>query len=113
MRLLQLLLSFARGLKFGSYGLHHKVLKVDVAVGTIVGAHAAADAPVFDDDFQRALAPDGAHRTADHAKRVAALPAGSGDEVFIELQAVTDEPGDAGVGIGTGAYTLVAARAAF
>ena len=44
-----------------------ELVQVDVAVRTIVGAESAADAPIFDDDFERILAANGAHRTADHA----------------------------------------------
>ena len=61
-------------------------MQVDVAVGTIVGAQAAADAPVFDDDFERVAAADGADGASDHAQRIAALAAGSGHQIFVEAQ---------------------------
>ena len=86
-------------------------MHVDVAVGTVVGAQAAADAPVFDDDLQRVAPPDRADRTADHAERVATLAAGSGDQIFVEAQAFADQAADAVVSIGAGADALIAARA--
>src|SRR5512138_570982 len=49
-------------------------LHVDVAVGAVVGAQAAADAPVFDDDLQAVAPPDGPNGTAHHAERVFAVP---------------------------------------
>src|SRR3974390_3186202 len=46
----------------GIVGHHFEGMKVDVAVGTITRAKAAADAPVFDDHFERMAAADGADR---------------------------------------------------
>ena len=87
-------------------------MQVDVAVRAVLGAQAAADAPVLDDHFERIAAADGAHRTAHHAQRIAAMPAGRGDQIFVEALAFADQPGDAVVRIGAGAYAGIAARAA-
>jgi len=54
-------------------------MQIDVAVRAVAGAKAAADAPVFNDDFERIAAANGAHRAADHAERVPALAATGGD----------------------------------
>src|ERR1019366_2353093 len=63
----------------GRSGLRHlERMDRDVAVRTIIGAQAAADTPVFDNDFERLPPPDGAYWAADHAQRVAALAAGCG-----------------------------------
>jgi len=86
-------------------------MEIDVAVGAVARAKAAADAPVFDDDFKRIAAADGADGTTDHAERVATLAARSGDQEIFEAQAVADQAGDAFVGIGAGVYAGIAARA--
>ena len=96
----------------GIVEFHRERMQVDVAVGAVVRAQAAADAPVFDDDLERVAAADRADRAADHAQRIAALAAGSGDQVFVEAQTFADQAGDAVVGIGASAYALIAARAA-
>ena len=57
----------------GIIGFDGKRVQINVAVRAVFRAQAAADAPVFNDDFQRIAPADGADRTADHAKRVAAL----------------------------------------
>ena len=88
--------------------LHH----VDVAVGAIGGAVAAADAPVLDHDIQRVLAADGAHRAARHAQRVHAGAATGGHQEILEAQAVAHQAGDAVVVRGhAGLDAFVAARA--
>src|SRR5512145_2505476 len=46
--------------------LHLERVQVDVAVGTLLGAAPARDAPVLDDDLERVLSPDRADRAADH-----------------------------------------------
>src|SRR5688572_10967806 len=84
-----------------------------VAVRAIVGAEAAADAPVLDDDLERVATPNRSDRTADHAERIAALPAGRGDEIFVEAQAFTYQPRHAVVRIGASAHALIATRALF
>ena len=73
---------------FEIFGHHFERMKIDVAVRTISHAESAADAPVFNNDFQRiapANRPDGA---ADHTKRIAALAAARRNEVMIESQSV-------------------------
>src|SRR5215470_14833221 len=69
-------------------------VQVDIAVGAITRAQAAADAPVLDDDFQRIAAANGTDGTADHAERIAALAAGRGYKIVFETQAVTNEARD-------------------
>src|SRR5687768_3109441 len=55
----------------GILALHGERVQVDVAVRALVGAEAAADAPVLDDDLERVLmAADRADRAAHHAERV-------------------------------------------
>ena len=88
-------------------------MKIDVAVGAVARAKAAADAPIFDDDFERIAPADSADGAADHTERIAALAAGSGDKEILEAEAVADETCDAVVGIGTGVHAGIAARAFF
>ena len=42
-------------------------MQVDVAVRAVVGAKAAANAPILDDDFERVAAADRPDRASDHA----------------------------------------------
>src|SRR5262249_3315728 len=63
---------------------------VDVAARAILGALAAADAPVLDHDLQVGAAADRAHRAAHHAVGVQARPAGARDQVLVESQALSD-----------------------
>src|SRR5712664_1390772 len=86
-------------------------MPIDVAVGTILGAEAAADAPIFDDDFERISPSNRTDRAADHAERVAALAATRGDEILIEAQAIADETRDAVVCVSASVDAGVAARA--
>ena len=88
-------------------------MQVDIPVGAVVRAEAAADAPVLDDDFERVAAANRAHRASDHAERVAALAAGGGDQVLVEAQAFADQASDTVMRVGAGAHALIAARAAF
>src|SRR4051812_23903215 len=85
------LLRDAGGDQFRLRLVDDEVLKVDVAVRTVVRAESASDAPVFDDDLERAFAANRADGAANHAERIAALAAGGGDQVAVELDAVTDE----------------------
>ena len=62
-------------------------------------------------DLQRIAPADGADRAADHAQRIAALPAGGRDQIFVEAQAFADQPGDAVVRVGAGADAVIAAGA--
>src|SRR5579859_1586078 len=87
-------------------------MHVDIAVRTILRAQAATDAPILDDDFQRIAPPNRADRTPHHAQRVAALPAGSRDKVFIEAQAFANQARHAVVSVSASAYASIAARAA-
>src|SRR5262249_53675921 len=96
---------------FGIVGEYFEGMQVDVAVRAVAGAQAAADAPVFDDDFERIAAAGGADRTADHAERTKAIAAGRGDEVIVETQTVTNETRDTVVGVGAGVHAGIAARA--
>ena len=41
---------------FGVVCENFKRMQIDISVGTIASAEAAADAPIFDDDFQRITA---------------------------------------------------------
>ena len=90
---------------------HIEGMKIDVAVRAVARTEAAANAPVFDDDFERVAAANGAHGAANHAERVATLPAGSGDEEVFEAEAVANETSDAIVGIGASVHAGIAAGA--
>src|SRR5271166_4752679 len=87
---------------FGIVGHHFKRMQVDVAVGAVARAEAAPDAPVFDDHFQGMAAANRADRATDHAEGIAALAAGSGDQVIFEAQAVAHQAGDSVVRVGAG-----------
>src|SRR6266852_1845388 len=90
---------------------HFKWMQIDIAVGTILRAEAAADTPVLDDNFERVSPSNRANRAADHAERVAALPAARGDKILVEAQAVADQTRDAVVRVGASVDASVAARA--
>src|SRR6267142_1799048 len=90
---------------------HFERMQVDVAVGTIPRTEAAADAPILDDDFERIAPSNRADGAADHAERIAALPATGGDKILIEAQAIADEASDSVVRISASIHTGVAARA--
>jgi len=92
--------------------LHRKWVHIDVPVRAVVGALAAADAPVFDNDLERIAAANRADRTADHAKRIAALAARCRDKVTIKAEPISDEAADAIMGVRAGAHTLIAPGAA-
>src|SRR5579864_1655186 len=87
-------------------------MHIDIAVGTILRAQSATDAPILDNHFQRIAPPNRADRTAHHAQRVAALPAGSRDKIFIEAQAFANQPRHAVVSVSASAHASIAARAA-
>ena len=86
-------------------------MKINIPVRAVSRAQAATNTPVFDDDFQRISAADGADRASDHAERIATLTAGSGYEIFVEAQPFANQTADAIVGICAGADALVAACA--
>jgi hypothetical protein len=90
---------------------HFEWLQIDVAVGTILRAEAAADAPIFDDNFERISPSNRADGAADHAQRVAALAATRGDEILIEAQAIADETRDSVVSVSASVDAGIAARA--
>src|SRR5712664_2749012 len=90
---------------------HFERMQVDVAVGTILRAEAAADAPILDDDLERIAPSNRADGAADHAERIAALPATGGDKILVEAQAIADEASDSVVRISASIHTGVAARA--
>src|SRR5207253_2893765 len=84
---------------------------VDVAVWTVLGTEAAADAPVLDNDFERIAASDGADRAAHHAQRIAAVPARCGHQVLVETLPFAHQPRYAVVSIRAGPHARIAARA--
>src|ERR1700682_3097005 len=88
---------------------HFEWVQIDVAVRTILRAEATADAPIFDDDFERISPSNRADWAADHAERVAALAAARGDKILVEAQAIADETSDAVVCIGAGIDACIAA----
>ena len=63
---------------------HFERVQIDIAVGAILRAKAAADAPILDDDFERIAPSNRADGTADHAKWIAALAAAGGDKILVE-----------------------------
>ena len=63
---------------------HFERMQIDIAVGAILRAKSAADAPILDDDFERIASSNRADGTADHAKRIAALAAAGGDKILVE-----------------------------
>ena len=58
----------------------------DTAVGTILRAQTATDTVIFDHDLQVFAAMDGIDGTADHAMRVGARSAGSGDQIIVQAR---------------------------
>ena len=96
-----------RIVQFNRKGVH-----VDISIRTIVGTLPAADTPVFDDDLERIATANGPDRATNHAQRIAALPARRGHQITIESQAITNEPADAIVSVGTGPHALVTTGAA-
>src|ERR1700694_1116597 len=68
---------------------HFEWMQIDVDVGAILRAEAAADAPILDDNFERISPSNRADRAADHAERVAALAAARGDKVLVEGPGLT------------------------
>src|SRR5580700_2772292 len=89
-----------------------KRMHVDISVWTIAGAKSATNAPILNNDFERITPPDRTHRTTDHAKRVAALPARGCYQITIEAQPFADQTAHAIMGVSTGPHALIATRAA-
>src|SRR5579884_1704435 len=121
-RLLQMRAQIAGGCFLLHYGLlpprlfrilrHHlKRMQVDVAVRAIPRAQPAPDTPILDDDLERISSPERSHRAADHAERIAALPAARCHQVLLESQPVAHQPRHAVVRIRAGVHARVAARA--
>jgi hypothetical protein len=103
------LVSGMRGIvEFGRKGV-----KIDIPVRTIIRAQTTANAPVFDDHFQRVAPPDGADGASHHAKRVAALAARCSHKILIEAQTFADQSAYTLMGIRAGSNALVTARALF
>ena len=88
-------------------------MQVDIAVRAILGAEAAADAPVLDDHLERIAPADRTHRAAHHTQRVSALAAGRGHQVLVKSEPLAHQPRNAVVGIGASAHASIAARALF
>src|ERR1051325_10177184 len=86
-------------------------MHVDVAIWAKLGALAATDAPVFDDDFEILFASDRANRALGHAKRIAAGAAGRGHQKVIVTQAVSKQSRDAVMGLRASSHASIAARA--
>ena len=90
---------------------HLQRMHVDVAVGTQFRAFAAANAPVFNNDFEVFLPANRADRALRHAKRIAAGTAGRRHQVVLVAEAVAQQSRNAIMRLCTGAHTGVAARA--
>src|SRR5690348_6083302 len=86
-------------------------MQIDIAIGTIARAEAAADAPILDDDFERIAAANRTNRAAHHAEGISALAATRGYKIAVKAQAVPHKPSDAIVRIGAGVHAGVAACA--
>src|SRR5580692_8867356 len=85
---------------------------VDIAVRAIFSAETAADAPIFDNYFQRIPAANRSHGAADHAKRIEALAAGSGNQVVVKTQSFAHETRHSVMSVGASEYAGVTTRAA-
>jgi hypothetical protein len=92
---------------------HLEGLHINVAVGAVVSTKATADAPVLNGDFQAIAPSNRPNRASHHAQGVLALATGSGHEIVVKTQTVANQAADTIVGVGTGAHTLITARAFF
>ena len=82
------LCAFDLGLHF----FHHlEWVHVDVAVRAKLGAFAAADAPIFDDDLEVFFSPNRTDRALRHAKRVATRSTCGRDQEMFVTQTVTKQ----------------------
>src|ERR1700674_1969763 len=86
-------------------------MKIDIPVGAIARAEAAADTPIFNNDLERIAPANRTNRTADHAERIAALPAGSGDKIVVEAQTLAHQARNAIMRVGACSDAGVAAGA--
>ncbi len=87
---------------------HFDRMHVDVSIRAKLGAFSAADTPVFDQDFKILFAPNGTHWALGHAKRIATGATGSGNQVMIVAQPVSQEAGHAVMSICASPHTSVA-----
>src|SRR5262249_39516025 len=76
----------------GFFGDQAEIVHLNGAIRALLGAEATADAPVFDHYLLVVAAVNGTDRTADHANRIEAGPAGRRHEVLAEARAVEKEP---------------------
>ncbi len=98
-----------RGFDLGLHFLgHFQRMHVDVAVRAKLGAFAAADAPVLDDDLEVLLSANGADRALRHAKRVAAGTARGRDKEMVVAQSVPKQARNSVVRLGAGLDTGIA-----
>ena len=89
-------------------------MHVDVAVGAIIGAQAAADAVALDLNLLAlAVAVNGIDGAADEAIGIGARPATAGYQPLVNSQAVANQPRDAIVRIAASFGAFVAASASF
>lgn len=95
----------------GIFVHHLKGMQIDVSVWAIARAETAADAPIFNDDFQRIAATNGAYWAAHHAERITALAATGGNQILLKAQAIANEPRDTIVSVRAGVDASVATRA--
>src|SRR5579864_1196574 len=103
---------FFLALRVGQIRRYVERVHVDIAVWAIFSAEAAADAPIFDNYFQRIPAANRSHGATDHAERIEALAAGSGDEVVVETKSFAHEPRHSVMGVCAGDHAGVTSRAA-
>lgn len=96
---------------FWIIGEDFKGMKIDVAVGTIARAKAAADTPILDDHFEGIAPANRTNRASHHAEWIAALAATRSNEIAVKAQAIAHEACNPIVRIGAGIHTGVAARA--
>ena len=97
----------------GIFGQDFEWMQVDISIRTIARAEPTADAPIFDDDFQRIAPANRADRAADHAEGIAALAAACGDEKMIEAETIANETRHAVVRVGASVHAGIAPRAVF
>src|SRR5262245_7502064 len=83
---------------------------VDVAVGAVIRAQAAADAVALNLNLlSLAVAVNRIHGAAHKAVRIGTGAATAGDEPLVDPQAVADQPRDSLVRVATGFRALIAA----
>ena len=70
---------------------HLERVHVDVAVGAKLGAFAATDAPIFDDDLEIFFATNGTDRALRHAKRIATRSTCGRDQKMFVTQTVAKQ----------------------